>query len=395
MSVSPAFPARRRSILRRNPYSDRRSFIARAMALEPIGDIADVSLSAGGTTETLTWNTGTDWDNAADEEGVVHESNTNTDWPGDSTIALGYPSTDTDLAFYYPFHEDSGSTIHDLANNADVSLSSPTFNEAGPGSGSSVLFDGVDDSGVDSGFSVSMSLPHTVALWYETTGTDYDTILKFEGSSGYLRLDHNVASAGKPRYWFTSSEGNVAVEPSSGSYNDGNWHVFVARRTGTSSSDVDLWIDGTDVGENVLRSGTQSGITVDTIRWAENSSNRYWDGNLAEFRYWNRALSTTEAAALDIRDGYLTSATKSFSASGTPDLQNLSYSLNGQSITLDVIGSPGQAGEETISQTLDGSTSYSLTWSNSHTDFRVEPNFSTTDVTTSPTFSAAELVATV
>jgi len=42
------------SILRKNPYRYRRSFIARAMALNPIGDIANPALSEG-TQETITW----------------------------------------------------------------------------------------------------------------------------------------------------------------------------------------------------------------------------------------------------------------------------------------------------------------------------------------------------
>jgi len=92
-------------------------------------------------------------------------------------------------------------------------------------------------------------------------------------------------------------------------------------------------------------------------------------------------------------DSDLTTGTKSFSSSVSPDLQNLTYSLNGQSVTLDIIGSPGTGSEEVVSQTLDGSASYTLTWSNSHTDFRVKVNMSSNDGITDPSVSRVELVS--
>jgi hypothetical protein len=83
--------------------------------------------------------------------------------------------------------------------------------------------------------------------------------------------------------------------------------------------------------------------------------------------------------------GSLTTVEKSFSSPQKPDLTGLVYTLNSQSITVDVVGSTGTASEERVSVTLDGATQYELSWSNSHTDFRLEYSLSTSDTSQTPT----------
>lgn len=89
--------------------------------------------------------------------------------------------------------------------------------------------------------------------------------------------------------------------------------------------------------------------------------------------------------------GSLTTATKSFSRQVTPDFVQLAYTLNGESITLTAIGSPGTASEEQVSQSLDGSSSYSLSWNDSHTDFRIKIELSTNDTSTTPEMDSVTL----
>ena len=82
--------------------------------------------------------------------------------------------------------------------------------------------------------------------------------------------------------------------------------------------------------------------------------------------------------------GSLTTVEQSFGSPQTPDLTGLVYTLNGETIQVDVVGSPGDAGEETQSVTLDGASSYDLTWSSAHTDFEVVFNLSTADDSQTP-----------
>jgi hypothetical protein len=123
------------------------------------------------------------------------------------------------------------------------------------------------------------------------------------------------------------------------------------------------------------------------------SGSQWFDGYIDWALAFDAQLSdqTIQDLYNAVFDGYLTTATKTFSTSVQPDLQNLDYDLNGQDITLDVIGSPGTANEEIVSQTLDGSTAYALTWSDSHADFRVKIDLGSTDKTTSPVARRVEL----
>jgi fibronectin type 3 domain-containing protein len=82
--------------------------------------------------------------------------------------------------------------------------------------------------------------------------------------------------------------------------------------------------------------------------------------------------------------GQLTTIEQSFNTPQTPDLSGLVYTLNGETISVDVVGSPGQAGEEIVTQSLTGASSYGLSWSNSHTDFEVVFDLSTADDSVTP-----------
>jgi hypothetical protein len=90
--------------------------------------------------------------------------------------------------------------------------------------------------------------------------------------------------------------------------------------------------------------------------------------------------------------GVYRTGTQSYGSPQTPDLGSLSYSLNGGSGSIDVIGSPGTASEETVTQSLDGGTTYSLSWGSAHTDFRIRVT-ATNDGTAEPTVSAVSLTA--
>ena len=59
-------------------------------------------------------------------------------------------------------------------------------------------------------------------------------------------------------------------------------------------------------------------------------------------------------------------------------------SLNAGSLDLTVIGSPGEPGEEQITQSLGGATEYSLNWDSTHETFRLKIDYTLPDVTQTP-----------
>lgn len=383
-------------ILQEDAYEwARRNLVARAMALEPIGDIADVSLSGTSGSETITWETSTDWDNAVSEAGVVHET-----FYGDaSQIQLGYPTTDEiggsgQLEAFWPANDASGDLTNESQDTTgrDLSVSGATHaNRTGPFGLSYIDFDGSDDYAENSGgLTGSGSLTLMAWVLYDDLGGG--------GNPGIHHIASTSFSNKNVGGWVDASDGSVwgRIQHSNGrlDFNDGLsnttssgtwfWHAIVVN----SGTDARLFTDGTKYDSGSI--GTVD--TWDSIRIGRQGTD-WWDGPHAMWRIYDYALTDSEVISLydDVQAGSLETATKTVTTPGKPDLTSMSYSLNGQSMDVDVIGSPGEAGEETVTQTLDGSTSFTLTWSNSHTDFRLNIKPSTNDITTTPTFSAASL----
>lgn len=367
----------------------------KAMALEPIGDIASPSLSDLASA-TLTWETATDWDNAVSEDGVAHESTANTDHDDATVVKMGFPYASFDLItpnpiHVWPFHEDSGTTANDLAGNNDGSLSGPTVDVAGLLGTTAYDFDGTDDGvSFSTVADIGKNNDFTVSAWFEADSLNQNDMLVNHQKDGNDRFGLGVSRNNNNEIAAGLYNGSSRVGASADFSNTGVWtHVAAVY---DSAHSINVYIDGTVGGNNdAAQDAGGSGFRVgERIDGALN-----WDGRIGEVRLYNQKLTSTQISTLsDVVNAAstLTTATKTFASTQQPDLQNLSYSLNGESITLDIIGSPGEAGEETVSQALDGSTSYTLTWAASHTDFRVKINHSTTDEETTPTLNKVELV---
>jgi hypothetical protein len=364
------------------------------MGIESLGDIADVSVTAR---EILTWDTAADWDSQTDQESVVHDGFG--DYPGGGTIQKGVPKR-SDMVFYAPLHDGSTPITevingHDgSSNNANLEDSRNVVNTTTIGFNRSnndyITFPDSSDYRIDA--------PITVSLMAYFDG--FDEQILFQGAKD------DYENAG-PRCWnggsgdefvfrFYTDSGRVTVRESSTGYSTGTWYVFTL--TMDSSANMEAWIDKSSIGTD--SAGTTAlawnDTTADTIIASRGSVGDALDGNLSHAFVTDSAWTQSDQDALvdalkGGAGGYLQTATKSFSSPRKPDLTNLSYSLNGESMDVDVIGSPGTASEETVTKTLDGSASYTLSWSNSHADFRIKPQPYSSVTSTSPTFSAGSL----
>jgi len=376
----------------------------KTMALEPIGDIASPALTDNTPTGNLVWETATDWDNAVDEDGVVHESVTNTDHSDDSTIKMGYSYanfdeiTPTPVAAW-PLHEDSGSTANDLAGTHDGTNNGPTLGQTGILDTNAYGFDGTDDkvsittqgSIDESNLGNAVSLSAWVILDSLDTN-DWETIMAM-GGNGNDVINYATGRNGGEWKLYLDTDGGGNHEDSSTVPNTGQWYFVVLSYDG-ANSDTHIYVDGNSIYNSSTFSGDLSSSSEDWRIGDRGDKNEVWPGEICDARIWDVGLSGSQVQTLyDVVDteSSLTTATKSFATASTPDLEQLSYSLNSQSITLDVLGSPGTASEEVVSQPLDGAASYSLSWSNSHTNFRLKPRLSTSNPETTPTFSKGVL----
>ena len=135
---------------------------------------------------------------------------------------------------------------------------------------------------------ISGSQNRTVEAWIKTTANG-DEICGWGtnavGQKWLLRLD----GAGKLR-----TEVNSGYVVGTTALNDGNWHHVAVVLDGTNTSDIDLYVDGvletvSSLGARVINTGNSVPVRVGNA-----IHNLYWDGQIAEVRIWNSALSLAE-----------------------------------------------------------------------------------------------------
>jgi len=368
----------------------------------PLDDGGSATGGGGGSTETVPWETATDWNSAVSQYGVVHDSFG--DLPGDGTIKKGYPAADefggSALLAYYPHDESSGAVTDATGNWGDGTVTGAAYDAAGIIDTSELSFDGVDDyvqvsqpSDLPTGAD-----PFTLSVWFNLDGLsnpngqenmNFITWGNDSTDNKNAFRTHSVNNTGDAngyKHYFWSNDLTIEVGLSTGT-----WYHAVVTYDGSTRI---IYHNGSQVASDTAGSVSVNGTDVYFgIRGTTKAGPFY--GALGEIRIYNRALSGAEVTELyesATGPGTLTTGTKTFSEPVKPDLTGLTYSLNGHSITLDVIGSPGTSDEETVSVTLDGASSYTLSWGSSHTDFRlkVELNAPRTDT---PTFSGGDLEA--
>lgn len=92
-------------------------------------------------------------------------------------------------------------------------------------------------------------------------------------------------------------------------------------------------------------------------------------------------------------DGTLSTNQKTFDEFSKPNISSLLYDLNGGSIDLTVVASPGMDREERIDVQVTGETTFELDWEKAHEDFLLEFELSSLDTDSSPVIHQAELVS--
>lgn len=343
---------------------DRRSFLARALPLSPIGDIATSTLSEE-TGETITWSASSDWDNAVSERFVEHPSGTVTmvagedDWE-DLSDGASAPS---------PWQASTGSVTNNRVQ-----------------SGSLAYYCGGGANEVLRSDYPSVAYEGEIQFFYNETSSQ-------SGAAwGLLNEDGNVIvemATGNAQRGFHSGDGDTEFGSPGDTYD--NWYGWRVYNWDWTNETFDIeWFDPDGNESTQTYTGEPFGTSSTEI-------GGYWVGSSKTGgSYGNWSTGSASDMWVDLNYGVLyessiTTGTKAFSSSTQPNLQSLTYSLNSGSITLDVIGSPGTASEEIVTQSLDGSDGYSLSWSDTHSDFRIQATFGSGDRETSPTVGQLQL----
>lgn len=264
-------------------------------------EVTDTTYTSGGvgwgewSTTGKIWELASDWDSAQSESGVVHESVSNTDHNDGAVVKQGYsvadPYLSADLVGYWPLQEDSGGTAYDFSGNSNNgTVNGATQGATGLLGTSAYSFDGTDDY-------ITMSNPtptaFTISIWAYWDGAlnPFEAPMSTRVSSNgwMLRLDTDNAT----QFYVYDSSASTYQVVNGTLPNTGEWTHFVG--TCDSNGNTELFIDTVSQGTNSVGSRTQSG----ELRIGDGPGrDRYWNGDLADARIYNRALTSTEIQTL-------------------------------------------------------------------------------------------------
>lgn len=363
---------------------------------ETVSSTDDGGDGGGSSTETVSWASSTDWDNAISESGVVHASFGN---HSSTTVEIGYKSSDqggSNLAAYWPLDGSSASDVsgnnYDGSNNAQAGKTGVLGTE---GYG----FDGSNDYiDLTNHMSSLATSSFTVCSWVKPN--------TFSNEHGIFQVDFDWNSGEKSGWSVHIRSGKYKVKmpyagsggTSSGTSTD-TWH-HVCGSYG-SSGNVRLYVDG----NREVNTGSSTSYDTDDFTtigsWAPNGegdtkSTNSFDGEMDETRIYDRELSGSEVSDLYDRasgsNNTMVTDWKTYSSDrdvSSLNLKNVNASLNSQDVWVKVqsdTSDDGNVDESSSVIGLDGSGgSYSVSGlSTDNEKFRLKIKLSTSDVTKTP-----------
>lgn len=279
------------------------------------------------------------------------------------------------LQAHYPLTEDSGTTANDHSGNGNNgTVNGATLGATGLLGGTAYSFDGVDDS---------VTIP--------TLGSGEYTFACWSNVAAHADLNTQICLLNNRRVQLRTEA-------------DGNQYLFQDTSTGwqsiTAPSDLGAWTFWAGTWDGATLSLYKNGAlatslavsTMNTSTGAVNAigangdtASAHWDGTIADMRVYDHPLTPAEIQYLyDVAmRGTVYTATKTHDSAVSPDITNATFTLNGNSATVWVVGSPGTASEERVAADLvAGTTDYSLTWGATHTDFALVVQADLADPTT-------------
>jgi hypothetical protein len=298
--------------------------------------------------------------------------------------------------------EDSGTVAHDFSDNDnDGAINNINLGSDGLlGTSSYGFIDSSTDAYVDTNRKfdfMQQTGDFTISFWMKLDSTDrqfvFDTAT---GSSSNNGIGIDMFNTGgydddidvRLRY---AENANVNA---SGVFNVGEWHhvAITMDDDGSTNGEFRLYVDSEL--KDTANTYTSSEAVNQNIELGhiDGSFGLSYGGEMSEFRIYNRGLSKSEVSRIyNVRSGYIETATKTFAAGVKPDISSTA-SLNGESISVEVIGSPGTASEESHTVALDGSGGpYSISWSSRHSEFLLNASLSSSDISETPVLNSLYL----
>ena len=213
---------------------------------------------------------------------------------------------ESDLAHWWKMDEGTGSTAADSVGDADMTLSSATWESTTVRGGSAIAFDGTDDYIIGSLGDVSILSNYTIAAWvywnavsgwrsiwnltYSTTNTHFSQIFSVNATQT-LSVYHKEAGGGLRNLYKTDYEDG----DSGAGFVTGKWYHFACVWDGVTAI-AKLYIDGTEEMSLTSVDGWyESGVGVG-LQPRMGMYNNSWrvNGIMDDFRIYNAALSASD-----------------------------------------------------------------------------------------------------
>lgn len=238
----------------------------------------------------VSWN----WNESQSEDGVVHQSTTNTDHNDASELKQGYDYANfneiepTPIGCW-PLHEDSGSTAYDISGTNDGTYNGPTLGQEGILNTSSASFDGTDDYvNVGNTFSVANS-SFSVSMWvYPRSVSGFRPVAKRKNASGGGFLMYWNDGQSDFVWWV---DGDLVDTKS---LTTDEWNHFVGVYDNSDGSLI-FYRNG-----NEVNSGTSSGLSTDDGEFEIGRDAGYAnaDALIGDVRIYDIALTQSEIQTL-------------------------------------------------------------------------------------------------
>jgi len=199
------------------------------------------------------------------------------------------PIDKTGLVAYYPFWQNSGTTLYDESKTGnDGTISGATWTWVTARSKPALDFDGVDDYvSVPDDSSLNPTDEITISHWIKTTAGSWAVSLR---KNNQYWLQQRTDGTARGDLYIEGTDYTVGANAHT--LNDGNWHLQTLTYDG---SQLKLYVDGEFDDSNNI-SGTIDTTTNNLIFSYSSGLTARWPGVLDEVLIYNRALSASEIA---------------------------------------------------------------------------------------------------
>jgi len=240
---------------------------------------------------------GWNWDEAATESGVVHQSTAGTDHTDAGILTQGYDyATFSEISptpvACWPFHEDSGTTANDVAGTNDGTYTGATLGVNGMLGTTAASCDATDDY---IGFPSQGSLFDGSNSWTATVWLKPDNAPSGLTNIFHPRADYDV--------WLSINSGKYQVGYYDGALNTGNGNdattgewMFLAAVWDAADSTFRLFENATQTGS--IGTGTPNSVGSTNAWNGRVDNDKFLGGDYADGRVWDTALTQSQIQTL-------------------------------------------------------------------------------------------------